>query len=77
MKKVTVQYLYENEIRESENEPGILFSDSKVFVTRSFSSIYTAIPTADPNVVLVNLDADATDHLQGKDPAIIIDMLMA
>jgi len=75
MKKVTVQYVFEGVIDPRENEVGILLGD-KVLVTGGQVSVYNASATADPNVVVVNLDADSTDFMY-ENPKLLIDLLVA
>ncbi|MBT2653908.1 hypothetical protein J7E81_01435 [Bacillus sp. ISL-18] len=65
---VTVQYSFENEIREGENEKGFLIG-KKVLVLPSEKcaepGLYNAIISDnDDKTVLVDLDADSTDFLQ-------------
>ena len=77
MKKVEVEFRFENVIKPSENMQGVLFSDF-VFLNDSECGpgLYAAKPTEDPNKVLVDLDEDSTDYLAGK-ADLLIDFLTA
>ncbi|WP_427036622.1 hypothetical protein [Cytobacillus pseudoceanisediminis] len=75
MKKVTVQYRFENVINPRDNEPGVLFGD-KVLVTEEGFGLYQAIKTDNPNVVIVDLDENVTDHL-AENPTFLIDLIVS
>ncbi|QKE72128.1 hypothetical protein HPK19_04645 [Arthrobacter citreus] len=64
---VTVKYIYEGKQFDSENEPGVLLPNSRVFVTRESLAIYDYTPTSEPNVVVVNLDAGYNDYYNEDD----------
>ncbi|WP_110928759.1 hypothetical protein [Bacillus massiliglaciei] len=65
LRKVTVKYIFEGKMFESENEPGLLLSGNKVLVARESLGLYQATPTEDPNVYIVNLDENDKDYLVG------------
>jgi hypothetical protein len=67
-KKITVTYLFEGKILESERTPGLLLSGDKVFVTHEGLAVYQANPTCDPKVYCVNLDENDKDYLKNSDP---------
>lgn len=75
MKKVTVQYKFENVINPRDNEPGVLLGD-KVLVTAEGFGLYQAVKTDNPDVVIVNLDVNATDFLADK-PALLVDLIVS
>lgn len=75
MKKVAVQYLFEGVINQRDNEPGVLFGD-KVLVTEEGFGLYQAVKTDNPNVVIVDLDVNATDHL-AENPTLLIDLIVS
>jgi hypothetical protein len=61
-KQVTVQYLYNGEIRENENERGVLIGNNKVLVAGNGEiGLYNAQATAKLDVYLVDLDNDGCD----------------
>lgn len=64
---VTVQYVFENEIRETENGEGVILCDNKVFVAdQDGIGLYEFQSTSDPKTVIVNLDENGKDYLSGK-----------
>jgi hypothetical protein len=77
MKKVTVEYRFENEIRQSENEKGLLLG-SKVLVFPNEKcaefGLYNAVITDNADKVLVNLDTDPVDYLQ-ENPDLLFELL--
>jgi hypothetical protein len=78
MKKsiVTVQYLYNGEIRESENERGVLIGNKVLVAGNGEMGLYNAQATAIADVYMVDLDSDGCDFLHSQ-PTLIIDMLIA
>jgi hypothetical protein len=78
MKKsiVTVQFLYNGEIRESENERGVLIGNKVLVAGNGEIGLYNAQATAKPGVYLVDLDNDGCDFLHSH-PTLILDMLIA
>ncbi|AND39596.1 hypothetical protein [Cytobacillus oceanisediminis] len=75
MKKITVQYLFEGVINQRDNESGVLFGD-KVLVTEEGFGLYQAVKTDNPDVVIVDLDVNATDHL-AENPTLLIDLIVS
>jgi hypothetical protein len=80
LKIVTVEYRFENEIRPSENEKGLLLG-SKVLVFPNAkcaeTGLYNAIISDNAGKkVLVDLDADATDFLQER-PGTLLNLLFS
>ncbi|PFP30122.1 hypothetical protein COJ96_06800 [Bacillus sp. AFS073361] len=79
MKIVTVEYRFEGEIRESENEKGLLLGN-KVLVFPNDkcaeTGLYNAIISGNDAKVLVDLDADATDYLQER-PGTLLNLIFA
>lgn len=64
-KLVTVEFLYKNEIRESENMEGILLGDKVLVVDDGCElSLYNAVIFNNDEKVLVNLDANPVDFLE-------------
>ena len=57
---VTVKFLFEGEIRESENEMGLLIGD-KVLLNGGQVSLYNAQKTEFPDTYVVDLDNDGQD----------------
>ncbi|MEO2074846.1 MAG: hypothetical protein ABGX20_05565 [Bacillus sp. (in: firmicutes)] len=67
MQKVTVVYIYEGKSIDSENGKGVVITDNKVFVSdQDGIGLYEFQATNDPNTVIVNLDVNPTDYLNGK-----------
>jgi len=80
LRKVTVQFRFENEIRESENEKGFLIG-TKVLLLPSEKcaepGLYHAvILDNDDKTVLVDLDADSTDFLCER-PGKLLNLIFA
>jgi hypothetical protein len=75
IKKVEVEFMFENVIKASENMQGILFGN-KVFLNDSECgpSLYTAVITDNADKVLVNLDVDSVDYLQ-ENPDLLFELL--
>jgi threonine dehydrogenase-like Zn-dependent dehydrogenase len=65
-KQVTVQYLYNGEIRESENERGVLIGNKVLVAGNGEIGLYNAQATAIAGVYLVDLDNDGCDFLPGN-----------
>jgi hypothetical protein len=73
-KQVTVEFLYNGEIRESENLSGVLFGDKVLVVGDGEIGLYNAQATAKPGVYLVDLDNDVCDILP-VNPTLIFDIM--
>lgn len=77
MKKVIVEYRYENYFEENENEIGILFENGQVLVVDAIggTSIYNAHPSPTPGCVVVDLDKDGDDYLSDN-PEKLIELIL-
>lgn len=77
IKKVEVEFEFEGVINPTENMQGVLFGNM-VFLndTECGPGLYNAVIKGDTDKVLVNLDADSTDYLEGK-TNLLIDFLTA
>jgi hypothetical protein len=74
-KQVTVQYLYNGEIRESENERGVLTGNKVLVAGNGEIGLYNAQATAKPGVYLVDLDNDDCDIFPSN-PTELIDIIL-
>jgi hypothetical protein len=71
MDLVTVVYIFENKSFDSENGQGLII-DNKVLVSdEDGTGLYEFQLTSDPNTVIVNLDVNSTDYLNGKAEALL------
>jgi hypothetical protein len=77
MKKVIVEYRYENYFKEDENEIGVLFENGKVLVADAIggTSIYNSHPSPNPGCVVVNLDKDGKDYLSDN-PELLVNLIL-
>jgi threonine dehydrogenase-like Zn-dependent dehydrogenase len=75
-KRVTTQYLYNGEIRESENERGVLIGNKVLVAGNGEIGLYNAQATAIAGVYVVDLDNDGCDFLRSH-PTLILDMIIA
>ncbi|MEH6992619.1 hypothetical protein V7075_07875 [Neobacillus drentensis] len=73
-KQVTVQYLYNGEIRESENERGVLIGNKVLVAGNGEMGLYNAQATAIAGVYLVDLDTDGCDIFPSN-PTLIFDII--
>jgi hypothetical protein len=73
-KRVTVQFLYNGEIRESENLSGVLIGNRVLVAGDGEIGLYSAQATAKPGVYLVDLDNDGCDILP-VNPTAIFDII--
>jgi hypothetical protein len=78
MKKVTVEYRYEDYFSENENDIGVLFENGKVLVAdkNGLVGIYNAYPSPNEGCVRVDLDADGTDYTSDN-PEFIVDLVLS
>lgn len=76
MKKVTVLFIFDGVIKSQENLQGVLFGSDKVLIADGEVGIYDALKTDNPNVVIVDLDVNATDHL-AENPTLLIDLIVS
>jgi hypothetical protein len=60
-KRVTVEFLYNGEIRENENLSGVLIGNKVLVAGDGEIGLYNAQATAKPGVYLVDLDNDICD----------------
>ncbi len=75
MVKVTVKCKYEGRMDEETME-GILLPSGKVFVANwEGCGLYQATETAEPGVVLIDLDENGTDYM-ANNPTVILDELI-
>ncbi|MFD0827093.1 hypothetical protein ACT8ZR_15750 [Neobacillus sp. M.A.Huq-85] len=72
---VKVLYVFDGVVKESELERGILFGDRVLVAGKEGTGLYNAIPTAQPDVYLVNLDSDGRDYLS-QAPEFLLDLVM-
>ncbi|MDW7616984.1 hypothetical protein SC499_20260 [Peribacillus simplex] len=75
LKKVNVQFVYENISDKSDFETGALFPDGRVLVDIDGISLYDCVPTDYPDLYVVNLDVNDVDHLSGKGSEGFIDLI--
>jgi threonine dehydrogenase-like Zn-dependent dehydrogenase len=73
-KQVTVQYLYNGEIRESENESGVLIGNKVLVAGDGEIGLYNAKATAIAGVYMVDLDNDGCDIFPSN-PTLIFDII--
>lgn len=78
VKKVTVEFKFENVCREDENEMGVLFPDGHVLVADAIGgiSIYHSYPSSKPGFVMVDLDNDKHD-LAIDNPELTINLILS
>jgi threonine dehydrogenase-like Zn-dependent dehydrogenase len=73
-KQVTVQYLYNGEIRENENERGVLIGNKVLVAGDGEIGLYNAKATAIAGVYMVDLDNDGCDIFPSN-PTLIFDII--
>jgi threonine dehydrogenase-like Zn-dependent dehydrogenase len=73
-KQVTVEFLYNGEIRENENERGVLIGNKVLVAGNGEIGLYNAQATAIAGVYLVDLDNDGCDIFPSN-PTLIFDII--
>jgi threonine dehydrogenase-like Zn-dependent dehydrogenase len=73
-KQVTVQFLYNGEIRENENLSGVLIGNKVLVAGNGEIGLYNAQATAIAGVYLVDLDNDGCDIFPSN-PTALFDII--
>ncbi|WP_071460757.1 hypothetical protein [Bacillus massilinigeriensis] len=74
MEKVTAMYVFEGKSFDSENEKGVLVGDKVLVSDNDGTRLYECQQTKDPSKVVVNLDVNDTNYLNGR-PDMLLDLI--